>query len=227
MALSAIVDIDGTLVDSNYQHTLAWQRALRAHGVTVAAWLIHRHIGMGGDQLVAAVAGDEVEERIGDELRETEGDRYGELIDEVELLPGARDLLAALKERGHTVVLASSAKAGEVDAYLDLLAARELVDDWTTSADVQATKPEPDLVLAALDKSGDRAGAIMIGDTVWDCRAAGRAGVRSIGLLTGGFAEAELTAAGAGAVYESAADLLARLEDTPFGRPLTPPRQPR
>ena len=218
MAISAILDIDGTLVDTNYHHTLAWQRALADHGVTVPAWSIHRHIGMGGDQIVAAVAGDEAEERIGDAARESEGEHYQRMIGEVKPLPGARDLLVALKERGHSVVLASSAKAEEVDHYLDLLDARELADDWTTSADVEATKPEPDLVMAALDKAGDNGGAVLLGDSVWDCRAAGRAGIPTVGLLTGGFSERELRDAGALDVYESAAELLERIHDSPFGR---------
>lgn len=219
MTLSVLLDIDGTLVDTNYQHALAWQRALRDHGTIVPAWRIHRHIGMGGDQLLPAVAGDEVERRIGDAVRETEAERYAELIGEVELLPGARELVLALKERGHAVVLASSAKADEVDVYLDRLEAREVVDGWTTSADVEATKPEPDLVLAALDKAGEDAEAVLIGDSVWDCRAAERAGIRSIGLLTGGFSEAELRDAGASAVYESAADLVARIDTAPLAAP--------
>jgi HAD superfamily hydrolase (TIGR01549 family) len=224
MTLSVLLDIDGTLVDTNYQHTLAWQRALRDHDVIVPAWQIHRHIGMGGDQLLPAVAGDEVEQRIGDAVRETEGERYAELIGEIELLPGARELMLALKEREHAVVLASSAKADEVDVYLDRLDAREIADDWTTSADVEATKPEPDLVLAALDKAGEGAEAVLIGDSVWDCRAAERAGIRSIGVLTGGFSEAELRHAGASAVYESAADLLEQIDDTPLASATAQPR---
>lgn len=211
MTTTAILDVDGTLVDTNYHHTLAWQRALRDHDVTVPAWRIHRHIGMGGDQIVKAIAGDEAEERIGDAVREREGERYGELIGEVEVLPGARELLEALADRDLPVVLASSAKAEEVDAYLDLLGARDLVDAWTTSADVEATKPEPDLVLAALEKAGRGADAVMVGDSIWDCRAAGRAGVPLLGVLTGGFAEAELLEAGARAVYETAAQALPAL----------------
>ncbi len=215
--LNVILDIDGTLVDTNYQHTLAWQRALHEHGETIPAWRIHRHVGMGGDQLIAAVAGEEAEQRAGDAIRATEGERYSELIGEVELLPGARALLVALRERGATTVLASSAKADEVDVYLDLLRARELVDDWTTSADVEATKPEPDLVRAALDKAGSDRGAIMIGDSVWDCEAAERAGIPTVGVLTGGFSREELLAAGAASVYESAAELSAQLDKSPFG----------
>lgn len=211
-----ILDIDGTLVDTNYQHTLAWQRALRDHGEIVPAWRIHRHIGMGGDQLLAAVAGEEVEQRVGDAVREAEGERYSELIGEVELLPGARALLVALRERGATTVLASSAKADEVDVYLDMLDARELVDGWTTSADVEATKPKPDLLRAALDKAGSDV-AVLIGDSVWDCEAAARAGIPTVGVLTGGFGREELQAAGAAVVYESAEELCGRLDEAPFG----------
>jgi HAD superfamily hydrolase (TIGR01509 family) len=210
-----ILDIDGTLVDTNYQHTLAWQRALRDHGEIVPAWRIHRHIGMGGDQLLAAVAGEEVEQRVGDAVREAEGERYSELIGEVELLPGARALLVALRERGATTVLASSAKADEVDVYLDMLDARELVDGWTTSADVEATKPEPDLLRAALDKAGSDV-AVLIGDSVWDCEAAARAGIPTVGVLTGGFAREELLAAGAAVVYESVEGLCGGLDEAPF-----------
>jgi HAD superfamily hydrolase (TIGR01509 family) len=210
-----ILDIDGTLVDTNYQHTLAWQRALRDHGEIVPAWRIHRHIGMGGDQLLTAVAGEEVEQRVGDAVRAAEGEHYSELIGEVELLPGARALLVALRERGATIVLASSAKADEVDVYLDMLDARELVDGWTTSADVEATKPEPDLLRAALDKAGSNV-AVLVGDSVWDCEAAARAGIPTVGVLTGGFAREELLAAGATVVYESAEELSGHLDEAPF-----------
>ncbi|HYY06193.1 MAG TPA: HAD family hydrolase [Candidatus Limnocylindria bacterium] len=206
MPRAAIVDVDGTLVDTNYQHAVAWQRALRRHRYVVPAWRIHRHIGMGGDQLVAAVAGEEAEERCGDEVRDAEGELYGELIDEVVPLEGARELIVALGERFDSVVLASSAKEGEVDHYLDLLEAREIADAWTTSADVEATKPEPDLVHAALEKAGTGEG-MMIGDTTWDVEAAGRAGLPSVAVLTGGFGAAELLEAGAAAVFESVAEL--------------------
>lgn len=216
MAPNAIVDIDGTLVDTNYLHTLAWQRALRRHGRDVPAWRIHRHIGMGGDQLVAAVAGDNAERDVGDEARSDEGEIYRELVGEASPLPGARELLAALADRASRVVLASSAKEWEVDAYLDLLDARELADAWTSSADVEQTKPEPDLVRAALDKAGGGP-AVLIGDSVWDCEAAARAEIDSIGLLTGGFSECELRDAGAVAVFESAAELCERLGETAFG----------
>ena len=141
MPRTAILDVDGTLVDTNYHHAIAWYRALRRHGEQLPVWRIHRHIGMGGDQLVAALCGEEVEEEKGDDVRDAEGELYMELIDEVEPLHGARDLILDLKQSGHAVVLASSAKPDEVEHYLDLLDARELADGWTTSADVEATKP--------------------------------------------------------------------------------------
>src|ERR1700759_2513739 len=142
----AILDIDGTLVDTNYQHALGWYRAFRRHGIVLPVWRIHRHIGMGGDQLIQALTDEQTEEELGDEIRETEGELYFELIDEVEPMEGARELISELGERGHIVVLASSAKEQEVEHYLDLLKARDLADAWTTSADVEETKPSPDLV---------------------------------------------------------------------------------
>jgi HAD superfamily hydrolase (TIGR01509 family) len=212
---AAILDIDGTLVDSNYQHALAWQRAFREHDLTVAAWRIHRHVGMGGDQLVGAVAGEAVEREHGQAIREAEKRLYGEMIGEVAPLDGARELIEALRDRGHSVVLASSAKQEEVDHYVHLLDARDLVDGWTTSADVEATKPEPDLVAAALAKAGELS-AVMVGDTTWDVEAALRAEVKTIGVLTGGFCEAELLEAGAVAVFEGPAQLAAGLDSTPL-----------
>jgi HAD superfamily hydrolase (TIGR01549 family) len=206
MPRAAILDVDGTLVDTNYQHAVAWQRALRRHDVVVPTWRIHRHIGMGGDHLVAAVAGDEVEERCGDAVRDAEDDLYQELIDEVVPFAGAHELIAALGERFEKVVLASSAKAHEIEHYLDLLDAREVADGWTTSADVEATKPEPDLIQVALERAGAEEG-IVVGDTAWDMEASGRAGVPAVGVLSGGFGAAELRDAGAAAVFESAAEV--------------------
>jgi HAD superfamily hydrolase (TIGR01549 family) len=214
LTTAAIVDVDGTLVDTNYHHALAWQRAFRAHGVSIPAWLAHRHVGMGGDKLVGAVAGDDVERALGDRIRETEGELYMQMVDEVEPLPGARELLAALADRADSVVLASSAREQEVELYLDLLDARDLVSDWTTSADVEATKPEPDLVRVALAK-GNADEALMIGDTVWDCEAAARAGVPIVAVLCGGFGAAELREAGARAVFDSPAALRKALDDLP------------
>jgi len=213
---AAILDIDGTLVDSNYQHALAWYRALRLHGHVLPIWRIHRHIGMGGDQLVASLCGDEVEEREGDAIRQAEKPLFMEMIHEVEPLEGARELIADLKRLDRTVVLASSAKPDEVDHYLDLLGARDLADAWTTSGDVEHTKPEPDLVHAALEHAGTDS-AVMVGDSTWDCEAAKRAGVATVAVLTGGFSEQELLDAGAVAVFHSIEDLRRRVADTPLG----------
>lgn len=211
--VAAILDIDGTLVDTNYQHAVAWFRAFRRLGLTLPLYRVHRHIGMGGDQLVGALAGEEFDSAHGDEVRALEGDLYMELIDEVRPLAGARELLSELKDRGHTVVLASSAKQHEVEHYVELLGARELADDWTTSADVEQTKPEPDLVLAAVAKAGGGR-AVMVGDSIWDFKAAKDARVATIGVLTGGFSEQELRDAGAARVFERLEDLRSRLDET-------------
>jgi HAD superfamily hydrolase (TIGR01549 family) len=203
MATTVILDVDGTLVDTNYQHAIAWHRALADHGRAVQLWEIHRHIGMGGDQIVAALTSDEIEERQGDSIREAEGEAYGELIGEVQAMDGATELLRELKEDGATVILASSAKQDEIDSYLDLLDARELVDGWTSSADVERTKPHPDLVAAALEKAGGEGPRLMIGDSTWDVKAAAKLDVPTLGVLTGGFSKEELTEAGAAVVVES------------------------
>jgi len=213
----AVLDIDGTLVDTNYHHAVAWYRAFREHGIVLPVWRIHRHIGMGGDQLVAALTDDRTEQERGDEIRDTESKRYFELIDEVETMDGSRELIERLKQRGHTVVLASSAKQDEVEHYLDLLDARELADAWTTSADVEATKPAPDLVAAALERAGGSSDdAVMVGDTPWDVKAAGGADVRTLAVLTGGFSVQELREAGALDVFESVRELCERLDRTPL-----------
>jgi HAD superfamily hydrolase (TIGR01509 family) len=214
---AAILDIDGTLVDTNYHHAIAWYRAFRQHDELLPIWRIHRHIGMGGDHLVKALCGDDVDEEKGDDIRAAEKALYMALIVEVEPLQGARDLIAELKKRGHAVVLASSAKQKEVDHYLDLLDARELADAWTSSADVESTKPDPDLVQTALEKAGGGE-AVMVGDSTWDCEAAKRAGIETVAVLTGGFSEAELEDAGAVAVYQSIDELRRSIDQTPLGR---------
>jgi HAD superfamily hydrolase (TIGR01509 family) len=211
----AILDIDGTLVDTNYHHAVAWYRAFRQYGLVLPLWRIHRHIGMGGDQLVAALAGEGFDRGQGDHVRAAETVLYTQLIGEVEPLAGARALMEDLKGSGHTIILASSAKPTELEHYLTLLDARSLADDWTDSGDVERTKPEPDLVLAALEKAQAKPkDAVMIGDSTWDCRAAKAARVRSIGVLTGGFSEAELLEAAASKVFASVEDLRSRLQET-------------
>jgi HAD superfamily hydrolase (TIGR01509 family) len=211
----AILDVEGTLVDTNYHHAIAWYRAFTQSGVEPPIWRIHRAIGMGGDQLVGALAGEEIEREKGDDIRAAEKVLYMLMIHEVRPLPDARRLLEVLKEGGHEVVLASSAKTEEIEHYLDLLDARELADAWTSSADVKRTKPEPDLVQVAMEKVQGR-DAVMIGDSVWDVEAAKRAGIPTIAVRTGGFGHDELAAAGAARVFESINDLLQELHDTPL-----------
>ena len=209
----AILDVDGTLVDTNYHHSLAWSRALLAHGAVVPLVDLHRHMGMGGDQLVEAVAGEEFDREHGEDARAAEKDEYAKLIDEVQALKHATELIEALRERGATVILSSSAKEDEIKHYVGLLGVEDV--PYTTSADVEETKPEPDLIKAALEKAGagDREReAIMVGDSTWDCEAAKRAGVRTFALLTGGFGQDELTEAGAERVYRRLEDLIGDLD---------------
>ena len=215
MSKAAILDVDGTLVDTNYQHALAWWRAFKQNDILVPAWRIHRSVGMGGDKLIAALCDEETEKEKGNDIRAAEKALYLALIEEVEPLDGARDLIVTLKERGHPVVLASSAKSNELDHYLDLLDARDIVDGWTDSSDVDATKPDPDLVKAAMEKAGTDE-AVMVGDSTWDCAAAKRAGIETVAVLTGGFSEDELRDAGAVAVFDSLRALIEGLAKTPF-----------
>ena len=213
----AILDVDGTLVDTNYHHTIAWFRAFCRHGIVLPLWRIHRHIGMGGDQVVTALTDERTDQERGDDIRASESELYFELIEEVRPMKGSRELIEDLRGRGHTVVLASSAKEAEIDHYLDLLDGRELANAWTTSDDVQSTKPAPDLVHAALDRvDGSADNAVMIGDTPWDVQAAGKAGVPTLAVLTGGFAIEELEESGAAGVFESVAELSNRLDETPL-----------
>jgi len=206
-----VFDVDGTLIDSAYQHTLAWARAFADVGVQVPSWWIHRHVGMGGDHLVEAVAGEDVEQRLGDRVRELESGRYQDLIDEVRPFPAAKELLATCRAAGLRVILASSAKGEELEHYLGLLDARQRAHDWTSAPDVENTKPDPDLIEVALEKAGTCA-AVMVGDAVWDVVAATRAGIPSLGLLTGGVGACELEEAGAVAVFESLEELQGSLE---------------
>ena len=213
MPLTAIFDIDGTLVDTNYQHALAWYRSFRQHGVVMPIWQIHRAIGIGSDRVVEMLAGEQIEQELGETLRAAEGPLYQEMIDEVEPMKGAHELLRDLKRAGHAVILASSAEEKEAERYIKLLDATEFVDGYTTSADVKQSKPEPDIVHAAIEKAGGGA-AVMIGDSTWDCKAATRAQLPSIGVLTGGFSEQELTEAGATIVFDSVEHLREHLKMT-------------
>jgi HAD superfamily hydrolase (TIGR01549 family) len=215
LARAALLDLDGTLVDANYQHALAWYRAFRRFEITLPMWRLHRHIGMGGDQYVAAVAGDDLERDRGDQLRDAHDEEFKPLRDECAPLEGAHDLLVELKRRGRVVVLASSSNEDDLDHFLGVLDARDVIDGYTTADDVQRTKPHPDVVHAALEKARTNDGA-MIGDSGWDIQAAGNAGLETVCVITGGWSEQELRDAGASAVYDSIPELIRRLDDTPF-----------
>jgi len=212
---TALLDLDGTLVDSNYQHALAWYRAFALHGITIPVWRCHRALGMGGDQLVGFLAGEGFEREHGDTVRVEEHALYAQLIGEVKPFEGARGLIEDLKACGGKIVVASSAKPEDTQRYLDLIDARSLVDGWTDSGDVEATKPEPDLIEAALEVAGGGP-AIMVGDSTWDIKAAKAAKVKTIAVRTGGFGDDELLEAGAIAVFDSLGELRERLDETPF-----------
>ncbi|SDP93132.1 HAD family hydrolase [Lentzea jiangxiensis] len=213
MSNTLVLDVDGTLVDTNYHHTVAWLRAFRGVDITVPAWRVHRAIGMGGDKLVAAVAGDNVERDHGDTLREAWERHFDEMIDEIQPVEGAHRLVRAAADLGLSVVLASSGKRKHVEHYLKLIDPGDVA--WTTSDDVEDSKPAPDLIQVALrEVEGER--AVVVGDSVWDCEAAARVGLPSIGLLTGGFGEKELVDRGASAVYADLDTLRAELSDLPF-----------
>jgi len=203
---TAVLDIDGTLVDTNYHHALAWYRAFRRFGVTLPVWRLHRAIGMGGDQLVGAVAGERFEAEHGDDARSAWKEEFDPLLGEVRPFEGVPELLRAIGERGVEVVLASSGSPEHVDVYLDLFDGRNLAKAWTTSEDVENTKPEPDLVSVAVEKVGGRA-AVMVGDSVWDFEAAGRAGHAGYAIRTGGFSVDELCSSGAREVFDSIPEL--------------------
>ncbi len=206
-----VFDIDGTLVDTNYQHALAWYRAFRRFDLSPALWRIHRAIGMGGDQLVEAVAGKQVEDEHGDDLRAAWTEEFDKFLPEVQPFEGAEPLLAEVRKRGVKLVLASSGESKHVDHYLDLLNGRELAEAWTTSEDAEQTKPAPDLVETAMAKV-DGVDAVMIGDSTWDAKAAQRAGLPTFAVRTGGFSVEELLEAGAAKVYDSLEELQADLD---------------
>jgi HAD superfamily hydrolase (TIGR01549 family) len=215
---TVVLDVDGTLVDSVYQHTMAWAAAFAAVDLVVPLWRAHRAIGIGGDRFVTEVAGEEAEARNGDELRKLHDQRFGELLDSVRPLPGAAELLDELHRRGFKVVLASSGIPDHTERLLALIDGTQRADDMTTSGDAEASKPAPDLVQVAIEKVGGSR-AVVIGDAVWDIAAANEAGLPSIGLLSGGFGEAELSDAGAGAVFADPRALLDHLDETLLARP--------
>ncbi|CCH33407.1 HAD family hydrolase [Actinosynnema sp. NPDC047251] len=214
MTNALVLDVDGTLVDSNYHHALAWYRAFRRFDVTVPVWRIHRAVGMGGDRLVAAVAGQHVEDAHGDELRQAWEDEFDPMLDEVRPLEGAHRLVTAAVEAGFAVVLASSGKRRHVEHYVKLLEVDGV--EATSSDDVDTTKPAPDLIEVALDRVAPDARAVVVGDSVWDCEAARRAGRPVVAVRTGGFGEAELRESGASTVYDELDLVRADLHDLPL-----------
>jgi HAD superfamily hydrolase (TIGR01549 family) len=207
MTDAILFDIDGTLVDSTYHHAIAWQRAFDRHDVAIPLWRIHRTIGMGGDKLVAEVAGDDVERRLGDRLRDDWREEYVAIKGEVAPLPGAAELVHRLAKAGYLVALASSGDPEFADETLDDLGIRDDVSVLRTSDDVDGSKPEPDLVEVTLEALGTQRG-VLVGDTPYDVESAARAGLSCIGLLSGGYSRAELTDAGAVLVVDAPEDLI-------------------
>ena len=216
-AAAVLFDIDGTLVDSNYLHVHAWTRAFHDAGVQADAWRIHRSIGMDGSRLVESLAPD-ADDDTRQHLSELHSRYYKELSPLLRVLPGGRDLLDRVAAMGLQVVLATSAPEDELSVLRSVLDRDAVVSAVTSSADVDTAKPEPGIVQVALDRAGVPAGrAVFVGDSVWDAVASVRAGVRMIGVLSGGVSRAELTDAGAGAVFDDPADLIGHLDDTPIG----------
>lgn len=207
-----LFDVDGTLLDSNYLHVLAWSRALRDHGHGVPMAAIHALIGMGSDKLIDRLLGGEHPE-----VDRGHSEHYHRLQGEVRALAGAADLLRECHAGGARVVLATSAKGDEVEPILDEIGARDAIDVVVSSADVDRSKPDPDIFVEALRRAGLRAGeSIVVGDTVWDIEAARRSGLGCICVTTGGIAREVLAQAGALAVYESVEQIRAELERSPL-----------
>ena len=212
-ARAVLFDIDGTLVDSNYLHIDAWQRAFQRLDTDVEAWRIHRSIGQDAGQLLSSLVGERPDDWV-TRAKELHAQNYKELAPRLRVLPQARELLAALAERGIIVVLATSAPEEELNILLDLLDSDEAIHATTNADDVDVAKPDPDIVRVALDRAGvEPAEALFIGDSVWDIEAAGRARVRSLGVLSGGIAGDLLTDAGAWSVFGGTNEILDRLDE--------------
>ncbi len=210
-----LFDVDGTLLDTNYLHTIAWWRAVRDAGHDpVSMTLIHRSVGIASEGLVQRILGEEDENVV-----EAHSKRYEELRDHVVALPDAAALVKACSERGFVAVLATSGKEKDLEWMLPAIGADDHLAGVTTSSDVEDGKPAPDLLSAAMEQHRlDPERTVIIGDTVWDVEAARRAGIRCIAVTSGGFSRGELIEAGAAEVYDDAADLLARLDDSLVAR---------
>lgn len=208
-----LFDVDGTLVDTNYLHTLAWARALEDLGEWAPHNAIHRLVGMGGDQLVPGLLDHPCPG-----ASEARARRYQELIGEARVFPGAADLLRRTHEAGLVVVLASSAPADEVEAMLDLIDARDAIDATTSAGDAEASKPAPDVFRAALDVGGiDAEACVVVGDSIWDVQAARAISLPCVGVETGGFSSHELREEGALHVYRDVAEILGQFRVSALG----------
>lgn len=215
-APAVLFDVDGTLVDSNYLHVHAWARAFHDVGMDVATWRVHRSIGMDGSTLVARLA-DSADDGVHEKLKNLHSEYYRETIELLRPLPGARELLDAIAGLGLQVVLASSAPEDELKTLRRVLDREDVISAATSSGDVDTAKPEPGIVRVALDRAGvPPDDAVFVGDAVWDAQASTRAGVRSIGVLSGGVSRGELADAGASAVFDDPADLHAHLRTSPI-----------
>ena len=207
---AVLFDVDGTLVDTTYLHTVAWWEAFAQAGHDVPMAWIHRAIGMGSDQLLDVLLPAERDTSSDAAISAAHGALYSVYWSRLRPLPGAADLLRACHQHGLRVVLASSADPAELDVLMAALDADGAVDEATSGGDVDQSKPAPDLVQVALDKVGLRpAEAMFVGDAVWDAQACQRAGVPCVGVLSGGISQAELLEAGAVRVYRDAAEILA------------------
>jgi HAD superfamily hydrolase (TIGR01509 family) len=210
-----LFDVDGTLVDTTYLHTVAWWEAIRQHDHDVPMAEIHRAIGMGSDNLLEHLIGAGAD----DGMADAHDVLYAAWWERLRPLPGAADLLRACAERGLAVVLASSAKAAELAKLRRVLDADDVIAAATSSSDAERSKPAPDIVQAALDQSDvDPRRCVFVGDAVWDVEAAGRLGIPCIGLTCGGTSAAELEDRGAVATYENPAALLKSLDDSAIAR---------
>ncbi|MDA8392473.1 MAG: HAD family hydrolase [Actinomycetota bacterium] len=207
-----LFDFDGTLVDTNYLHTLAWSQALATAGEWAPMNAIHRLVGMGGEQLLEELLGHSNEV-----ARSARPEFYKRLTDQVRPFPGAGELLRALHDREVAVVVATSAPEAELTPLLDLLASADAIDAITTADDVGEAKPSPEVFLKALEAgSVDPARALVVGDSVWDVRAAQAAGLGCVGVETGGFSRHELSEAGAVAVYRDVQEMGRQLSTGPL-----------
>ena len=221
MASAVIFDVDGTLLDSVDLHAQAWVDALCHFGVQVGFDEVRRQIGKGGDQLLPVFLSPEDMERRGEEIQEFRAEHFSfAYLPRVRPFPAVRELLQRVRADGSRVALATSAKGEELRAYERIADIEDLLDATTSKADAEKSKPHPDIFVAALERLGDvpRDEVVVVGDTPYDAEAAGRAGVRPIGVLSGGFPEDWLRRAGCVAIYRDAADLLARYDESPLAR---------